>query len=246
MSAQISVADVEYPESDGKPMGETDLHRGWMFRIIDLLQHRYRGQQVYVTGDLLVYYEQGRTDRFVVPDAFVVMPCAPGNRRTYKIWEEGQPPQVIIEVTSRSTKREDTKSKPKLYEQLGVLEYFLYDPTGDYLKSRLAGYRLVDGRHEPIPPDADGSLVCEQLRICLRVVDGELVMRDIETGRDLQTRYEAAEAEREAADVERKAAETKREAEQVARAAAEARARELEAELERLRAQLKPPPGSSQ
>jgi hypothetical protein len=58
--------EIEYPESDGQPMDETDLARDWMFRIIDLLKHRYRGQHVYVTGDLLLYYEEGNPSRFVV------------------------------------------------------------------------------------------------------------------------------------------------------------------------------------
>ena len=46
---------IEYPESDGKPMGETDLLRDWMFRILELLRFRYRGQRVYIASDLLVY-----------------------------------------------------------------------------------------------------------------------------------------------------------------------------------------------
>ena len=50
-----------------------------------------------------------------------------GNRRIYKLWEEGRAPQVIFEVTSRSTRREDLRSKHDLYERLGVSEYFLFD-----------------------------------------------------------------------------------------------------------------------
>lgn len=48
--------DVEYPESDGMPIGETDLHRWWMIRIHDILSQRYRGQRVYVSSNLIVYY----------------------------------------------------------------------------------------------------------------------------------------------------------------------------------------------
>lgn len=233
MSTQLGVAEIEYPESDGRPMGETDLHRDWVVRLIDLLQHRYRSRQVYVSGDLLVYYEQGRTDRFVVPDVFVVTNCAPGRRRTYKTWEEGKPPEVVIEVTSRSTKREDTKTKPQRYEQIGVLEYFLYDPTGDYLEERLAGFRLIDSRHQPIVAEADGSLECRHLGIRLRVVDGALVLRDLQTGQHLQTAFEEADEKRESAELQRQASEQ-------GRLAAEAKALELEAELQRLRSQINP------
>ena len=61
--------DVEYPESDGKPVGETDIHRSWIFRLIDLLSYRYHGQRVYVSGDLLLYYEEGQPQKFVVPES---------------------------------------------------------------------------------------------------------------------------------------------------------------------------------
>ena len=79
-----------YPESDGKPMGETDEHRDAMVRHIQILQEYYRDQRVYVSGDLLVYYEEGDPSKYVVPDAFVVKGVAPNRRRTYKIWLEGR------------------------------------------------------------------------------------------------------------------------------------------------------------
>jgi hypothetical protein len=72
MRAAIPFTEVHDPESDGKPMGETDDHRDQMVRHIELLRHFYGGQQVYVSGALLVYYEQGNPRKFVVPDAFVV------------------------------------------------------------------------------------------------------------------------------------------------------------------------------
>lgn len=249
MSTQLGLADIEYPESDGKPMGETDVHRGWMIRIIELLQFRYRRQRVYVTGNLLVYYEVGRPERYVVPDALVVKECDPGPRRVYKIWEEGRPPHVVFEVTSRGTKREDTVWKTRLYASLGVGEFFLYDPTGEYLKPPLRGYRLVHDGFDPIQSAADGWMACEQLGIRLRVEDGSLVMRDSETGEELQTSGEAAETKaRNAATKARKAAtkarklEAENETERAARQAAEANARDLQAQLERLQAQLKSVP----
>jgi hypothetical protein len=65
------ITSTYYPESDGRPMGESDEHRDAMIRIIELLMNYYRGQKVYVSGDLLVYYEQGNPKKFVVPDAFI-------------------------------------------------------------------------------------------------------------------------------------------------------------------------------
>jgi Uma2 family endonuclease len=176
-------------------MGETDLHRDWMYRVIETLRHAYRGQRVYVSGDLLIYYEEGNPRKFIVPDAFVVLDCEPGLRRTYKTWEEGKVPNVVIETTSQSTRRVDERIKPSIFQKLGIPEYFLYDPTSDYLAPPLQGFRLGNLEYEPIVPDANGRLFCEQLGLFLVLDDGELVMTDARTGERLLTEAEAAEAE---------------------------------------------------
>ena len=57
----------------------------------------------------------------------------------------------MIEVTSKSTRGEDQKKKPILYRDvLKVAEYFLFDPTEDYLKPPFQGFRLVEGQYVPI------------------------------------------------------------------------------------------------
>src|SRR6266705_6726900 len=87
MSLVQTIDQMEYPKSDGRPMGETDLHMDWMIRIRDILRYRYQGRQVYVGANLLVYYVEGDPSKFVVPDNFVVKDCDPRRRRTFKIWE---------------------------------------------------------------------------------------------------------------------------------------------------------------
>jgi len=183
-------------------MGETDWHRDWIIRLIDMLQQRYRGQQVYVTGDLLLYYEEGNPKRFLVPDVFVVLNHLPGMRRIYKLWEEGKPPNAVIEVTSRRTKHQDANAKPQKYAAIGVGEYFLFDPANDYLRPPLRGYRLTDEGYVPIEPDATGGLICEQLSLRLCLEAGELVIYDLETGKPLLTEAGAERAAREAAEAE--------------------------------------------
>jgi Uma2 family endonuclease len=225
MSTVSAAIDIEYPESDGRPMGETDLHRNWMIRLIDILQNRYRDQQVYVSGDLLLYYEEGNRRRFVVPDVFVVKACPPGERRIYKLWEEPSAPHTVFEVTSRSSKREDTKKKPRIYADIGVCEYFVFDPTHDYLDPPLRGFRLDGGKHSPIQPDADGWLMCEQLGIRCRVEGDELVLVDTATGEKLLSRWEAEQRAREA--------------EQRAREQSEAEVARLREEMRRLRGDQK-------
>jgi Uma2 family endonuclease len=194
MSSIIQVKSVNYPESDGRPMGETDEHRKEMIRQMELLERHFAGQRVYVSGDLLVYYEQGNPKKFVVPDVFVVRDLEPRNRRTYKLWVEGKPPDVILEVTSRKTKKKDTLAKPALYGQLRVPEYFLFDPTQDYLDPPLQGHRLAGSQYEPIAPDAEGALVSASLGLRLRAAGGQLMFHRLDTGDRLLTAEEARRA----------------------------------------------------
>ena len=255
MSSVIQVSQVYYPESDGKPMGETDEHRDEMVRHIQTLQSYYQGQKVYVSGDLLVYYEQGNPRKFVVPDAFVVKGVSPKRRRTYKIWLEGKAPDVVIETTSRKTRRKDTVDKPDLYAKLGVKEYFLFDPDQEYLDPPLQGYRRVSDVFVPIAADSDRRLASHELNLSLGVEDARVRFCRLDTGERLLTPAEraVAEAERAVAEAERAAAEAKRAVAEAKRAAAEAERataeaeradREaqtrlaLEAEVARLRAEL--------
>jgi Uma2 family endonuclease len=221
MSRVSSLAEIEYPESDGRPMGETDLHRWWMIQIYDLLKNRYRDQDVYVGSDLLLYYVEGDPKQFVVPDDFVVLGAKSEFRRTFKTWIERRVPNVVIEVTSRRTRQKDQRTKPKVYAQIGVQELFLYDPTLDYLSPALQGYRLKEGAFVPLTPNRGGALECRELGLWLRLDRERLIIQDAKTGLPLLTEAEA----------ERDRAET-----------AEARAKAAELEVEFLREKLKQQP----
>ena len=136
-------------------MGETDYHILEMFDLLHMLRSRYADQaDVYVASDNLIYYEEGNTKRFVSPDVYVVFGVPKRKRNTYLIWREGgKTPNVVFEITSRSTKKEDTGAKMALYQNvLRVSEYFLFDPTGEYLRpDQLHGYRLENDIYRPIP-----------------------------------------------------------------------------------------------
>ena len=104
-----------YPTSDGKPMAETDWHRNLMADLIATLKEHYAPQdRVYVSGNLLLYYELGNRRRRVAPDVFVVKGIPKHNRPNYLLWEEGKGPGVVIEVTSSTTRREDLETKFRL------------------------------------------------------------------------------------------------------------------------------------
>lgn len=197
---------VHYPESDGKPMAETDVHRNEMFALIGALRWRYRdAPDVYVSGNLLLYFEEGNPRRSVAPDVFVVKGVPPGDRRTFLLWAEGTPPCVVIEVSSRATRREDLRTKRALYARLGVREYFLFDPLEEYLRPPLQGYRLAGDDFAPIAPGSRGALDSVELGLTLvrdgsrlRLFDtgsGAEVMDDARRADDAEARALAAEAE---------------------------------------------------
>ncbi len=229
MSTVLTPRTVSYPERDGQPMGETDTHRLAMVRFIELLTRHYAGQQVYVSGDLLVYYVEGNPKKVVVPDAFIAKGVAPGKRRIYKIWEEGKVPDLVIETTSRKTRLNDLHDKSDLYASLGVQEYFLFDPEGDYLDPPLQGRRLNGATYESIPPNAEGRLPSRELEMTLCIENGDVQFYRDDTGERLLDGFEYGEQQRIAFDAE---AVARRRAED-ARLAAERELAELRAELAR-------------
>src|SRR5439155_17048341 len=179
--------EIVYPESDGKPMAETDVHRDWMVQVIQWLQAFFTGQWVYVSGNLLLYYVRGDPKRCVSPDVFVVKDCDPRKRRIYKLWEEGKGPNFALEVTSSKTRAKDRGPKMQLYAQLRIAEYFLYDPLGDWLDPPLQGYRLVGGKYMRLKEQADGGIVSKQLGVTFRLEEGQLALFNTATGERLQT-----------------------------------------------------------
>jgi Uma2 family endonuclease len=141
---------VDYPSGDGKPMAETPTHRDNMIDLIAMLRDWYtKDEQVYVSGNMLMYYEEGNKHKHVSPDVFLVQGIPRDKRRDYYlIWEEGKGPDLVIELTSRTTDEEDTDDKYWLYQDvLRVREYFLFDPTAEYLKPPFQGYRLEQGKY---------------------------------------------------------------------------------------------------
>ena len=142
---------VVYPESDGKPMAETEYHRDIMIDFIQMLKHYFRNvNDVHVSGNLLMYYEEGNPRKSVSPDVFVAFGVSKKKRRTYKIWEEGHAPDFVLEVASPSTYRHDLTRKKDLYASvLSVREYYIYDPYHE-VDPYFQGYRLVEGVYEEI------------------------------------------------------------------------------------------------
>ena len=205
MKRQAELTAIDYPSSDGKPLAESERHAIATVDAWQALKRFFASRpDVYVGMDMLLYHVEGDPRRSVVPDVFVVLgvPKLP-HRDTWLLWEEGRAPDFVLEVTSRTTRREDEGRKRRLYRDLGVAEYWQFDPTGDYLSPLLKGARLEGGEYEPIPSVAtvDGGLRMRSvLGLELRLERGLLRLYDpaaetyLPTADEETARADAAEA----------------------------------------------------
>ena len=184
VGGQRRTREIVYPTRDGKPMAETELHRDDMVDTIQTLQDYFADRpRVYVGGNLLLFYEEGNRRKHVSPDVLVAfgVPKEP-KRDHYLVWKEGKSPDFIAEITSKSTRREDQKTKFILYRDvLRVPEYVLFDPRAEYLDPPLQGFRLVGGDYVLIEPVA-GRLPSQVLGLHLERDGQELRLFDPAAG----------------------------------------------------------------
>jgi Uma2 family endonuclease len=139
--------EVYYPESDGKPMAETDIHAKLLMYLISALRIFFTTREnVYVTGNIMFYYEEGSPQDVVSPDVMVFFGVPKGDRTSYKSWEENDVmPSVVIELASRSTWHKDRTEKRELYEMLGVKEYYIFNPQYPKTLPAFMAFNLEDG-----------------------------------------------------------------------------------------------------
>ena len=183
---------------------------------------------VFLDRDTNICYDRGNLNVRIVPDlylAFGVDAEAIRPRKIYLPWEVGKPPDWVLEVASESTSRVDVNRKPGIYAEIGVPEYWRFDPTGGrYHGQPMAGERLVDGVYQPIEltigPDGILKGYSDVLELSLSWDEGWPRFYDPADGTYLENWRQDRESLR---------------AEREARAADQDRIRQLEAELRRLR-----------
>ena len=168
--------DIYYPSSDGEPLAESKLQFTPLTQTVHILDQRYRERaDVFVAGNMLVYYRMNDSEVQVAPDVFVVFGVPDYPRDSYIIWREnGKVPDFVLEVASPSTYVRDMTEKRDIYASFGVTEYWRFDPTGGLFDPPLEGDRLVDGAYQSIPTDTDeagilrGYSAVLELEICVR------------------------------------------------------------------------------
>jgi len=238
---------VFYPDTDEEGMPEGDLQLDCIVYAINVLRFYFKHfPDVYVSGDKFIYYDKGQRRSNVAPDILVAFGVTKRSRPSYQVWKEGKSPDFVLEVTSQSTHKKDDRNKPAIYHQLGVREYFQYDPTGEYLHPGLQGYQLnAQGVYQPASvhwlPNGVLSLSSVVLHLDFHLDDTVLRVFDPQHGMYLETYDETKErADHEAQ--ARQQAETRAEQaeERIAREARdrqelEDRMKALQAEMDRLK-----------
>jgi Uma2 family endonuclease len=227
--------EIFYPSSDGAPLAESYDHLYVIMTTLAMLLAHLKGQQATVLADQFLYYAQGFPRLRVAPDVMVIFDVEPGGRDNYKIWEEGQVPAVIFEMTSPGTRSKDDVEKKDLYQGLGVTEYWQFDPRGEWIPEQLRGYRL-QGDEEPVyVPISDNISQVLQLRLVVeakiiafyRLDNGVRLLPLEELNLALEQQVQRIEAESQRADLESQRADAESQ-----RADREAqRARDLEAQI---------------
>ncbi len=190
-----------------------------------------RSASLFSAGTIICYNPNDLNVR-VQPDyyvAFGVDEDSIRRRRLYLPWEAGKPPDFALEIASDTTYRNDLYRKPAIYTQIGITEYWRFDPTGGSLYGKpLEGLRLSDGVYQPIPlttePDGvlKGCSAALELSLCWVEEDNRLVFYDPATGNYLRN------LPQEQADLE---------SERRVREADQARIRQLEEQLRRLQSE---------
>ena len=225
---------IIYPETDGMPLPDGEIQAPRYIRVVGTIRIHFSDVPgARVNGNTFIYYVEGNPRRSVSPDCYVVLNLSAEamasieRNNVYLVWEVGKAPDFVLEIGSESTARVDTGRKRDLYAELGVKEYWRYDPAGgEFYGEPLVGERLVDGEYVPIVPNyQDGGRLwshSEVLNLDLWLDDGDLRFWDPVSGQWLLSHEE----EKERADQEMSG-----------RLAAESRVAELEAELRLLRSE---------
>jgi Uma2 family endonuclease len=223
-------------------MGESAAQSKLIFYLLQVLNWLYQAEGWFVISNLNIYRRRDPREYPLAPDVAVfkgvVIPnAAHRTMRSWRMYEPNRPaPQVVFEISSDTTWKDDLENKPAKYAALGVQEYFAYDPNDPpywpRTQGRLRGWRLHAGTMVEQTTDAQGRLWSDELASWL-VPDGAWVRLYDREGRRRLTESEAArvaeaaeraakEAARAAEAVERTAKEAERAAKEAERAAKEA------------------------
>ena len=168
---------------------EAAPHGSAVYHARHALNHFFRRVQqradVFIAHNLLLIHQDGEAEIRLGPDLLVAFGLSEEPVSSYRIADQGKPPDWVLEVTSPSTKTRDRTVKKDQYAAIGVREFWLLELAGRQRAAQLQGFRLERGHYvslAPLEEDGPPTIRSEVLGLDLRL-DGELLrVRDSQTG----------------------------------------------------------------
>ena len=94
-----------------------------------MLQQLFQGQQCAIYENFNCYQTPNPKEYPLAPDIAVIKGVDyRDDIRSWRVGKTGPAPHVVFEIASEETWKKDLEDKPTLYAQMGVQEYFAYDP----------------------------------------------------------------------------------------------------------------------
>jgi Uma2 family endonuclease len=146
------------PSEDGVPL-ETQWHLSQMHLLIESLAWHWRDRSdSFVGGNMFVYWDEelARNKYFRGPDVFAVKDgvVPKGLRDFWEVWNEnGRFPDLIVELISRSTRKNDLTTTKQVYEEsFNTPLLVAYDPD----PKEFFVWRKKEDRFHRVPADEHG------------------------------------------------------------------------------------------
>jgi Uma2 family endonuclease len=154
------------------PPLESDWHVASMLLLLEIIEEFFKDRtDVYISGNTAVRFDPNRKKNrnFRGPDFYVIKNVQRGFRDAWVTWEENSfTPDFVVELASTSTVHVDLGVKKNIYERiLKTPEYVIYNPYTE----ELLGWRLTSNHYQPIKPNQDGWLWCEEIGLWLGVIE---------------------------------------------------------------------------
>ena len=198
---------------EGAELTQSIFHFAAIEYLLAVLGWLFHSQKVGVVSNIN-FYQTSKEDEvpqspdIAIVDGLEIESRTDEDKPSYYIGEDGPPPRLVIEVSSKKTWKADLFDKPATYAGMGINEYFTFDPnlhgiwTRQWRKQgRLLGWRLdrQSGQYRELEKDEAGRIWSEELQSWLAAEGHYLKLYD-ETG---QLRLTQSEVLREQNRLER-------------------------------------------
>ena len=240
--------DATQLESDEPEMESSQLYMQLVLLVISLEWLWSNSNDYFIGANLTIYYsrQQLKNRDFRGPDFFLVKQTQKRPRKSWVVWEEnGQYPNLIIELLSDSTARVDRNLKKRLYQDnFRTPEYFWFDPeTLEFM-----GFRLQNNQYEEIQLNNQGWRWSQELELYLGVYENQLryftangervpTPQEAEIQEQLVARQAQLQAQQAGSQAQQAQLQAEQERERAQEAESQAQQAQLQAEQERERAQ---------